>query len=583
MPSRNLGIVAGSLRTNPVAPWALMLVDNDTDVKRVMPKVREWLAGRSGIGIAESKFRSAEIFVQLADSSDDFARWEALEEEYSSSFVLTRGFKSVRSLHGYLSSVPRPVAIADFTSAEVVFKRRLAKNAPFYVRDGGIYLVDEPEPNKADDGSGCTGEIGGTLALLQAYGSRFPGSDEHSHRDSIALGAAFCGLESRRDALGEETSLLRQGDYQRKLRDRDATELLNARYGAAWGKELSKRPGHEFRVTSKVTTNRNAQRFPQRFKVPEISVRAYESATCCEGQVAVLEEFILPDSFRRPYQNRLQNRNLKESSPDFVEAVSIAGAQRVPGKYFYIDTEYPDHFGHVTTEVFARLAHFVSLRRELPELGVVISTKKATGLPGWLSEILDILEVPSGRRAIVRAGQPLRFDVLYAATPLMSQPQWIDPGMSEFWQELKERVVGPGVELQRPVFSTRAPRGERTCLNTSVVEELFESRGYEILLPETLPFAEQVRRFASAPAVAGFGGSNLFQMMFAPAGPRCVVAGDSYTAINEYMIAAVGGNPIHYSFHNSEIVHPENGWSWAAFLSNFTFDIDNDPMLNAAI
>src|SRR5699024_8127172 len=262
-------VAAGALRKNTQSPWAMILVDDTTSVDRALTWVREWFAQLPGGPVVRDQEKAPGIVVQLADSSDDFGRWEVLAAEHPGSLALTRGFKSVRSRHGYLSTVPRPDAIADFTATDAVFKRRLAKNAPFYVRDGGTYTVDEPKPGSGGVG-GESAEEGGAMTLLKAYSAWYVGSDNRRDHDLIELGTAFCGMESHRDAGGEEIGFRRDGNYMRKLRDCDATKLLSDRYGDTWGVELSRRPAHQFRVTSEVTTNRNAQRFPDSFEVPDV-------------------------------------------------------------------------------------------------------------------------------------------------------------------------------------------------------------------------------------------------------------------------------------------------------------------------
>jgi capsular polysaccharide biosynthesis protein len=556
---------AGSrIRMSSSYNWTLVLVDEDSDVEAVLQWVRD--------AAQTNRMFTDRYIIQIADSSDLYSRWEHSQVRSPGSLIVTRGFKGVGTLYEYLIRQPRPRCVADMTRSSPTFKRRVAKNIPFLVKDGGQFIVSELAAYK---GEGSPTEAGAAETLLSAFSANYSSSPARRNSDIGKLGRSFDSLSVSDDLL--EFSRGRQ--YLSKLRDSEATDVLESRYGAQWGEVKQRQPAHEFSSLCSLTTNRNKERFPHTFNIPETNLRMYQGAVSYYGQVLTYGDYVLPDSYRHGYQENLTNKHLTNVSQSMVEFPAAVSTRRAQGRYFYIDSEHPDHFGHVMTESFSRLAVFMRLRREIPDLGVALSTKKPNRIPGWLNDILDILEVPASRRIIINPGNSITFDELYATTPLLSQPKWIDPAITDLWQLIVERVVDAGTRMQRPIFSTRLPGENRTCKNFRQVEELFESSGYEVLLAETMPFADQVRRFASAPAVAGFAGSNLFQMMFSPAGKRIVVAGDAYDAINEYMISAVDANSIHYSFHNSDLQQPSKGWSWSAFSSNFVFDLKNDPEL----
>ena len=106
------------------------------------------------------------------------------------------------------------------------------------------------------------------------------------------------------------------------------------------------------------------------------------------------------------------------------------------------------------------------------------------------------------------------------------------------------------------------------------VEALFESHGFTVLFPEDHPLPEQVRLVREADVVAGFAGSGMFQIAFA-GGPKHVilVASESYTATNEYLISSVVGHRLDLALCRPDVPKPEDGgFSQEWYHSDFTFD-----------
>lgn len=533
--------------------WVLIVADGHTSERDVTPVLEQLAAGQ-------------DLPIVMADTGDH-ERWLRPRQLYGDVFSIREGFADLEAMHAYLSSVPAPAAVFELTGSSKSFKRQLGANLLFYLTPGGYYDVRIPEREPA----GYVDQAGPDVCqtLLRAFAASGAGSEREA-ADAVRLGRNILEVSAGKNRVVAKTAMA----CWRKLRDAAATQVLNSKYGSSWGEEVSVLPASEFKVRSVLTTNRHADRFVDRCTLPAIHTRRYSAAECSYGQVLTYGDKFLPDTFRKPKRRQANNR-LDDLSPEFARAVVPSTVQRARGAYLYVDTEFPDHFGHLTTDVLGRLSAYPELRQEVPGLGIVLSSEG----PGWVLEILDALKVPADRRLLIQPGETWRVDELWTRTPAMSHPLWILPSFGDFWAELKERLVGKHVPTGRPVFSTRVPGGRRSCTRIVEVERLFEKAGFETLLPAKLSFTEQVRRFAAAPAVAGFGGSNTFQMMFSPPGQRIVVTGDSYTARNEYFIAAVSASPIHYSYHDSEIQHPKNGWSVRAFHSNFGFDLDADPQL----
>jgi capsular polysaccharide biosynthesis protein len=113
------------------------------------------------------------------------------------------------------------------------------------------------------------------------------------------------------------------------------------------------------------------------------------------------------------------------------------------------------------------------------------------------------------------------------------------------------------------------------------VERFFADRGFVVVAPATLSVPEQVRTFAGARVIAGFGGAGMFNLVYAPSVETIIVLNQSaYQARNEHLIAAVHGAQLHTFWSRPPRGHPPGETSYAAHQSGWSFDFDlNGPEL----
>jgi len=103
------------------------------------------------------------------------------------------------------------------------------------------------------------------------------------------------------------------------------------------------------------------------------------------------------------------------------------------------------------------------------------------------------------------------------------------PMEKEIFARVAHDVAGVGkTTAKRRLFLsrrsvTRESEGTyRALLNEDELVEAFSSRGYEIVEPELLPFADQIRTFAESELIVGLGGAAFFNTIFSPLGTRVV-------------------------------------------------------------
>ncbi|HLL61577.1 MAG TPA: glycosyltransferase 61 family protein [Propionibacteriaceae bacterium] len=305
-------------------------------------------------------------------------------------------------------------------------------------------------------------------------------------------------------------------------------------------------------------------------EVPALSLREYHNVICSPGQVVVKGNLLLPETYRHHLQPRLVNRETKEIAPRFAQVDrELKGAERLPGSYFHFDSEWPGHFGHALTEQMSRLWGWAAAKERHPDLKVLVGRRPRhdRALP-FERAMLESFGIPEAD--IVLIDRPVRVERLLAATPMFSMPHYVSPRIAPIWDTVG-RAVGPQAEndgtLPRRFFCGRE-RATRRCHNEADVERRFVATGFEVVFPEHLPFATQVAMFQNAEVVAGYAGSALFTLMFCAQPKRVLmISPESYTANNEYLIAAVLG-------HEFDVF-----WSAAdsgSLLSSFSFDFDRE-------
>jgi capsular polysaccharide biosynthesis protein len=80
-----------------------------------------------------------------------------------------------------------------------------------------------------------------------------------------------------------------------------------------------------------------------------------------------------------------------------------------------------------------------------------------------------------------------------------------------------------------------APHASRNCRNAVEVEALFAANGFKVICPELLDIGAQTGVFSNARIIAGFGGSAMFNVLFARQLETFIrLSHEAYTARNEH-------------------------------------------------
>jgi capsular polysaccharide biosynthesis protein len=464
----------------------------------------------------------------------------------------------------YLSRIPPPQVIVDYAPGRLEIRLKAFRRLFWFVADGGRFAIQDHS-----QGAPIVDGVSAFLTRLRAdIDARSPSLIENDR----TLGAAVGGFEP----VGPGLVVTKRSTHFVKIRDRAANEMLPARFGARWGELVAVRAPHSWvspaRVTGYGTGPTPAVERP--IAVPERSLRRYRDVTCWPNARLAIGNYLLPDTFRHPSMRRLHHRGLlKCTSVHAALRDAPTSGRTLDGSYFFFDSEYPGHFGHVTTEVVSRYWGWLEARQIDPEIRPLITADDSHVLPGFQQKIFRALDIDPGRVEFIDPAEFVQVSVLYGATPEFSMPAFVDGGLGETWARISAANRVPGRSGPAKIFVSRKS-GKRACHNRAEVEDLFRDLGFVIVFPEEHSFEEQVTMFADADVLAGFAGSGMFGMMWGQPKTTILIGASSYTATNEYLIGSVLGSDLHYFWGPSDIAHPVRGWTWPAFQSNFTFDVD---------
>ncbi len=366
------------------------------------------------------------------------------------------------------------------------------------------------------------------------------------------------------------------------LRDIDVADVLGARGNTPTLTRLATRPGGIFASIREVTS------FPDtgplkdlsgEFSYPELTLRKYEGQLVLSaGSLVRTQTLVLPESFK------WQGRRLHQPKLTQVEGhfgrlrESEQPPQRMEGAFFYFDYAHPGHYGHLMTEAVAKLWGWDEAKAALPELRILLRRHPRDASRSRPRPDLAVLEAFGiEERDVVWVDGPVIVDTLVGATPMWhnNPPFQAHPEMRLVWQRLRDgfRSASPPTSGTDRVFVTRH-EGNRLCRNVDQVEAIFVEHGYTLIRPGTLTPAEQFEAFANARVIAGFGGTGMFNMLYADQVRDVIVLNhDSYEARNEHMMSALLEANIHYFWSKADVRPDGSDGYYAAFQSGWEFDV----------
>lgn len=473
---------------------------------------------------------------------------------------------------------PRPQLILDCGDYSQRATVRHFTSLFYFLADGGTYIVDQlPRATHSDDVYAHNiVDLLADLAVIRALPRKADRTPWPASRHELAAAVADIVVNGRVAVVRKRLHHLV------KLREEEANDILTARYGLTWSRIELIRPARTVLSRTRIISHGDGPLDPLRtsFDVPDLHLRHYPDVLCAAMQVAAYGDYLLPDSFRHPHARVLGNRHTHYVTPLFSRLKMHCHPdkpRRLAGMYYFLDTEHPGHFGHITTEVLGRYWGWERARQADPSVRLLISSRDPRNVPGFQRTILAALGISSDRIEVIHPHDPVHVECLVSGTPQFENPYYVDPEITDTWERL---AFGLGLDSRRStsrkarkIFVSRKPESKRWCYETRKIERFFRQKGFHVLYPEDQPYQEQAHTFANAHVIAGFGGSGMFNMLLNPRAKVLILNGNGYNAENEHLIAAANGNELHYFWGRSDLQVTDGHTQLEAARSNFSFDL----------
>ena len=483
--------------------------------------------------------------------------------------------RNVHAAHAALLARPAPDLLVDDGGCPASLRHGVFSHLLPALTDGGRYLLlDRGATTEValDDRSGES--LPALLERLGALQLRGPGSAvPPPHADDLER-ARMIGAST---VHGRVLRIDKRGRHLAKVREEETDGVVRARLGAGRSEVLESRPAARFDSRATLRSNRPEldDRLPLTFEIPARSLRVQRDVVCLPRQLALVDDLMLPASFHHPQLRRIRNKQTVDAARWYARLEQEPRETPVlTGTWYHLASEFPGHFGHVMTEDLSRLWGWDRARQTYGDLKLLLGAGDPVA-PDFVDDLLTAFGVPADDLHL--ATTPVRVERLVTATPQLHNGRYVDPDIDRTWARVTEGLREPDPGLPRRIFVTRPAAGERRCLNGEVVEARFAEAGFSVVRPETMPLVDQVSMFAQAEAVAGYAGSGLFTALASRPGTTFIVlASDSYTAINEWLISSVQGFEHHHLWCPSTRPKVSTAFDALSFHADFHFDVERD-------
>jgi hypothetical protein len=149
-----------------------------------------------------------------------------------------------------------------------------------------------------------------------------------------------------------------------------------------------------------------------------------------------------------------------------------------------------------------------------------ITQAPPTGIWSNIGQTLEACGIPLSRVMAAAPDVTYRFSALHAVTPVWSD-HIMHPGAAA---SVREACASIPAGMARRLAIYRDRQAGRVLNNASEIDAVLHARGFVAVPGGTLPFADQVAAFKGAATIFAVLGSDLANLIFAPAGVRVITA-----------------------------------------------------------
>ncbi|GGC84305.1 glycosyltransferase family 61 protein [Chelatococcus reniformis] len=265
--------------------------------------------------------------------------------------------------------------------------------------------------------------------------------------------------------------------------------------------------------------------------VPEHYLVELRDVTCAPRQLLIQQDVLLPDCFRRRSARYAHVQLEPAGEGAFRPKVAIAAQARIDVPCFYLDGEHTDHFGHLTLEVLSRLWPFKAID---------LSSYYFVTFAAPTRRIVELLE-PFGVAAnrLLFLNQPVLIRHLTVASQSYVLEQSVSSAAFAVWNRIGD-YYGTAHGAPSRIYVSRAHwRQQRSLVDEPVIEAAARRLGYDVVYPEEMSIPAQVGLFRGAEAIAGPGGSGLYNCVYSrKTGSRTILAPAKFVSPNDALVNA---------------------------------------------
>lgn len=239
-------------------------------------------------------------------------------------------------------------------------------------------------------------------------------------------------------------------------------------------------------------------------------------------------------------------------------------------KYLYIGSAGSFNYGHWLVDDLPRAKAWLDLRDRLKIAPVILLPSYGEKMDYLRVRSLKLLIDPEVEVEFIDPDKPVKIKNLYFATPVSFHPRIKNPSAIHFVREQAHiHVQRQYREPSRKLFVARRAPNSRAIVNFDEVWAFLSKRGFEMVEPEALDFADQIALFQDAKIVVGQMGAAMTGTMFCqPATSLIYLAPIGWAEPFYIDLAAVAGQ------HYNVLAGPAAN-EGPAYLSDFTIPINH--------
>lgn len=196
-----------------------------------------------------------------------------------------------------------------------------------------------------------------------------------------------------------------------------------------------------------------------------------------------------------------------------------------------------NHFGHFMLECLSRLWYCV-IHPEMTEKILFLYNQYAE----WMDEFIQLLDIPKERIWYI-GNRPCKFrKIIVPEESAHSQKEYYDEYMIPY-RKILQNITSAAIDkvyLTKRVFNQNRDAGN-DCYGEEYFEEFFQSRGYQIVAPETFSVKESLEIISGAKEIVTTAGSISHFALFCQPGTEFTILNrdDGHTHFAQVLVNQV--------------------------------------------